>query len=158
MNSKNKKSGWVIITDSDIKSIINISGIKDIEPNCYGFIYKITNVDNGKIYIGRKTLMSRRKKNFGKKKLSEMTDKRLKTYEYIEKESDWLTYTGSNKTLNGDIKSGDKVIKEIIHFCKNKSEMTYFETKYQFIHSVLETDNYNDNILGKFYKRIFEDD
>ena len=37
--------------------------------------------------------------------------------------------------------------------CKNKKELTYWETKLQFVYSVLEHSEewYNDNILGKFY-------
>ena len=41
----------------------------------------------------------------------------------------------------------------IVMLCKNKKELTYWETKLQFVYSVLEHSEewYNDNILGKFY-------
>ena len=35
--------------------------------------------------------------------------------------------------------------------------MTYLELKYQIIYNVLENNSYNNNILGKFYRKDIED-
>ncbi len=39
----------------------------------------------------------------------------------------WQDYTGSSEQLNDDIKQGDKIKKEIIRFCYNKTQLTYYE-------------------------------
>ena len=103
-----------------------ITNIEDFPKGTFGFSYIIENLTTGKIYIGRKQLFSRRKKKYGKKKIAQMPDKRAPKYEYIEKESDWLTYTGSNRELNDDIKRGDTIEKTILNLAKNKAELTYF--------------------------------
>lgn len=119
-----------------------------------GFIYEIS-LSNGKSYIGRKKFFSKRKKNFGKKKIATITDKRLKTYEYVVTESDWKTYTGSNKLLNEDLKNGVKMVnRTILQVCSTEKQMTYYETGFLFVkNALISEDYYNDNILGKFFKR-----
>jgi hypothetical protein len=132
-----------------------IKSTEDMPDNVFGFVYKITNLDNGKIYIGKKQIFSKTKRMFGKKEIALMTDMRKPKYEMVTKESFWQKYTGSNKLLNEDIKNGNQIKKEILVFCDSKSKMTYFETKYQFVHGVIEKDSYNDNINGKYYRKIF---
>jgi len=128
-----------------------ITELPSIWRNKFGFVYKIT-TSEGRMYIGYKYLFSKRKKKYGKKKLALMTDKRLKKYEYIIKESDWLSYTGSSKELNADIARGVTITKEILEVADNKQHLTYLETKYLFVNEVLEDNRYyNGNILGKFY-------
>lgn len=134
-----------------------ISSVEDFPIGCIGFVYLIKNETSEKFYIGKKSIFSKRKKNFGKRRIAELTDKRLKKYEYIESESDWKTYTGSNKELNDDIKKGDVINRYILDFAFNKVHLTYLEVKHQFKYEVLESANsYNDNILGKFYRNVFE--
>lgn len=133
-----------------------VDKVSDMPEGTFGFVYKITNMVSGKFYIGKKQLFSTTKRNFGKKELAQITDKRKSKFEYVTKESNWLTYTGSNKELNSDIKKDFPIKREILWFCKNKSELTYFETKFQFFYGVIERESYNDNILGKFYRKIFE--
>ncbi len=129
-----------------------IDNINKIPKTSFGFIYLITNLTNGKRYIGCKQLFTKRKRKFGKKELALITDKRLKKYEIVVKEGNWLIYTGSNKVLNADIKKGHKIKKEILGFSKSKLQITYLETKELFKNEVLESPLfYNDNILGKFY-------
>ena len=133
-----------------------ITNIKQLPEGAVGFIYILTFSD-GKRYIGRKSLYSVRKKPLGKKALAEIKDKRLKKYEIIKKESDWNKYYSSNKTIKEKMKSGELDIesREIIKVCFTEKQMTYFETQALFCYGVLEYPEqyYNDNILGKFYKK-----
>lgn len=129
-----------------------ITTLADIPKDSFGFVYLITNLTNGRKYIGCKQLFSKRKRKFGKREIAAMKDKRKKTYEYVVKESNWLDYTGSNKELNEDIKKGHQIKKEILIFVKTKKQLTYYEVKEQFKNSVLESgDWYNGNILKRFY-------
>ena len=113
----------------------------------FGFIYLIT-YENGKKYIGKRQFFSTVKKNFGKRKLAEMTDKREKTYEMVTKENDWRNYVGSSKRVEGyQIKS-----KEILEVCNDKLNLTYAEQKWLMRKDVLVDDDFvNDCIGGKFY-------
>lgn len=138
-----------------------ITDISQVPEGVIGFVYKITDESNNKIYIGKKSLFSTRKKHFGKKQLKEITDKRKKTYEMITTVMPkWLEYTGSCKPLNESILKGSKYSKEIIKYCRTKQEMSYYEIKHQMIEGVIEPGNqsYNENILGKYYPRLFKID
>lgn len=104
---------------------------QDVE-NYIGFVYIITNLLDDKKYIGKKLLKFKKTKRLkGKKKK-------------ILVESDWQSYYGSNDVLKNDVKRhGENNFKrEVIRFCKNKSELTYFELKEQIIHGALESDKY----------------
>ena len=118
-----------------------------------GFVYKITNLDTGKFYIGKKSFWSKRRTKLGKKALALITDKRKSKYKVTISEMKWQDYVGSNKDLCKDIKDGCNIKKEIITLAYSKQQLTYFETKYQFQYNVLEIDCYNGNILGKFYRK-----
>jgi len=142
----------------------SITHIDDFPPNAYGFIYKITY--NGKSYIGKKNLYSNRNVKLGKKELALLKEERKQqgkrgktpTKKLITKESDWVKYYSSNPILKEAAKLySNDMVREILHICYNKKELTYFETKYQFQYGVLENPNkfYNDNILGKFFTKDF---
>lgn len=132
-----------------------IDNVDKMPADVFGFVYRITNLTNGKVYIGKKQIYSTTKRVFGKKEAAAMLDKRKAKHEYVTKEGAWLNYTGSNLILNTDIKNGDEVKREILVFCNSKSKLTYFETKYQFVEGVIEKETYNDNINGKYYRKIF---
>lgn len=138
-----------------------ITNIKQLPEGAKGFIYVLTFSD-GKKYIGRKNLYSVRKKNFGKKKLSEVTDNRKRTYEFVCKESDWLKYNSSNSFIKEALKTGEVSLesREIIKISFSDKQTTYYETQALFCYGVLEysDDFYNDNILGKFFKRDLDRD
>ena len=130
-----------------------ITEMSDMPENTWGIVYMIT-AENGKKYIGKKQIYSVRKRKFGKKESALVTDKRKKLYEMVKKESDWKTYTGSNKELNDDIKNGASYKKEILYYCRDKKQLAYLETKELFVREVLEHDEfYNSNISGKFYHK-----
>jgi hypothetical protein len=134
-----------------------ITDISQFPENTYGFIYKIRKVDGGKFYIGRKNLISERSKPLTKKELLEHTGKGKKpTKKKVISESDWKTYYGSNATLKADVKELGKeaFVREIMHICTHKKQMTYQELRHQLINGCLESTNcYVDNILGKFWRK-----
>lgn len=136
---------------------MEIKHIKDFPDGAIGFIYML-HFSDGKKYIGRKNLYSYTKRNFGKKELALMTDKRKKTYEIVKKEMKWQTYEGSKKEIKDLKEDGITVVKkEILKVCFTLKQMTYYETQCLFSYGVLEGyDFYNDNILGKFYRRDLE--
>ena len=122
---------WVITDDNN-----NFIEYKP-KPDTYGFIYKIFNINTGKFYIGKKSLM-------------------LGT--------NYKRYIGSNKLLKQDLKvskdnNSPVFIKQVLRECKSKRELTYWEVYHQFTSDVLnpKTDTYNENIMGKFFKsQIFK--
>lgn len=127
---------------------INKSVVYDFS-GYYGFIYRIW-YDDGGYYYGKKNFTSTRKKMFGKKRLAELDDNRLKKYEYITIESNWrFGYNGSTKNSKGKTVSK----KEILLLGKTKRELTYLEAKLLFEMDVLNDEAcLNENILGKFFK------
>lgn len=121
-----------------------------------GFVYKITNLSTGQIYIGKKSLFHTKKKRISAREKAET--KTRKTFEYIKKESDWLKYYGSSKDLTADIKKYgiDNFRREILELCKTKKYLSYAEFAWQVKLDVLRTNSYNGNILGKWYNRDME--
>lgn len=118
-----------------------------------GFIYEIS-FDDGTRYIGKKNFFSNRKRNFGKKELALITDKRLKKYEIITKESDWRDYASSNSLVKRKIKNGDGYKKDILSFARTKKHLTYLEESTLYNNHVLWDDLYlNDNIAGRFFTK-----
>lgn len=138
-----------------------ITSIEQFPKNCHGFVYKITNLQNGKIYIGRKILVNTLNKKLTKKELLEQTGPgRKPTKKKVVKESNWLSYWGSNKPLLEDIEElgKEKFKREIIKLTFSKKQLTYYELHYQCIFEVLTRDSYNSNILGKFYPKDLVED
>ena len=103
--------------------------------------------------------MSQTNVKLGKKELEALPTQRGKkpSKKLVIKESNWVEYMGSNKFLLEDIKNlGEKkFMKEIIIICPNKKLLTYWELATQCRYDVLQVNSYNDNLLGKFYRRDF---
>jgi hypothetical protein len=96
------------------------------------FVYIIRNTLNGKAYIGKKTLVSRKTKQVnGKKKKTKV-------------ESTWRNYYGSSADLLADIEllGKDKFTREILHLCNNRGSANYLEAREQFTRGVLESDGW----------------
>tara|TARA_R110000822_G_scaffold31652_1_gene91517 strand:+ start:2152 stop:2586 length:435 start_codon:yes stop_codon:yes gene_type:complete len=105
---------------------------EDLVGNNYGFVYQITNLTNGKQYIGKKFFYSAKTKQVkGKKKKYKAS-------------SNWQTYYGSSDNLTKDVLQlgHENFNREILHLCLTKGECGYLEAKEQFRNNVLETDNY----------------
>ena len=116
----------------------------------FGFVYRITNLQSGKQYIGRKYFWSKRKPRGGKRR--------------VTSESDWKRYYGSSEELKADRKLlGDKCFKrEIISLHTALGRTNYAETKELFLNNVLQetledgsAKYYNSNILGRYYKKDY---
>ena len=117
----------------------------------FGFIYEMAAIVDGKSvrYIGKKNFFADVKTKLAKKNLP--TDKRLKTYTRKRKFT-YQNYFSSNEVLKAAKKDGVVIKREIVRICKSKTELSYWETKLQFVYGVLESDEFlNGNILGKFY-------
>lgn len=131
---------------------------KEILESYYGFIYCITNIETGKIYIGKKIL--RNSKTKWKHVLNEKTGRMNKVKDIEYTESNWKNYWGSCKELITDLKINGKECfkREILYFVPTKKQLTYFEVKEQIVRNVLEPtcSSYNENILSKFFRKDLE--
>ena len=123
-----------------------VESLEDVPNDAIGFVYEIRNKEDNTKYIGKKTLKSKRT-------LPPL--KGTKRKRKVIKESNWKTYYSSNDEIKDLVKQGKSDIfeREILEYAYSNIQLTYLETKYQFIREVLEKDDYlNVNILGKFYK------
>ena len=117
----------------------------------FGFCYLLTDLENGKQYIGRKYFYSIRKKKGIRKK--------------VRSESDWKSYYSSSKKVKQMVlESGPNRFKrEILSLYLKKGQVNYNETKLLFQHNVLEARDengeklyYNDNIMNRYFSTIME--
>jgi hypothetical protein len=117
----------------------------DVIDEYIGFVYRITNLDNGKEYIGKKLFKSTRTKKVKGK------TRRKK----VQTESNWKEYFGSNAALLEDVArlGPDRFKREILKLCSSKGTANYWEAKYQMQEEVLESDKYyNDWIMVKVHR------
>jgi hypothetical protein len=122
------------------------SPVETLPEDCIGFVYIITNLTNGRMYIGKK-LAKFSKTTYKTVKLKNGTKKKKKIKSKID--SDWLTYYGSNDELNKDVTTlgADNFRREILYYCKTKAACSYIEAREQFSRRVLESkDYYNGHI------------
>lgn len=128
------ENNW--ITKEGTNFIISFEDI--LEKEYYGFVYLIEEKDTGRFYIGEKSFIS----FFTPKG---MTNKK-------KKESDWKTYTSSNKELTARIKKCGELKNEkysftILSICKDKSIMKYEECRQMMKFECLTSDkSYNENM------------
>ena len=137
-----------------------ILSLEDLPQDTYGFIYISIHQPTGKSYIGKKSLFHNVRKKLTKKQLVEQTGRgRKPTTEIVQKESDWKTYYGSAKPILDLLKEGkqEDFTREILQLVPNKKLLTYYECKYLFMLGVIEKQDgyFNDNILGKFFRKDF---
>ncbi len=120
--------------------------IEILPEDCVGFVYMITNTISGKRYIGKK-LAKFSKTSYKVVKLKNGNKKKKKIRSKID--SDWRDYYGSSPNLTKDIELLGKLAfkREVLFYCKSKSECSYIEAREQFSHRVLESDDwYNGHI------------
>lgn len=118
--------------------------VNEIDPKYIAFVYMITNLTDGRRYIGKKlTKFSRTKTVKGKKKK-------------VKIDSDWQTYWSSSEEVQKDVKElgEDNFRREILHFCLSKGTSTYLEAKEQFANEVLENPDlwYNGHIQCRVHR------
>ena len=116
----------------------------------FGFVYRITNLQSGKQYIGRKYFWQKRKPRTGGRR--------------VTSESDWKKYYGSSKELNEERKSvgNNTFLREIISIHKTLGQVNYEETRQLFLNNVLTEASedgtpryYNSNILGRYMRKNY---
>ena len=114
----------------------------------FGFVYRITNLQSGRQYIGRKYFYQKRKPKGGKRR--------------VTSESDWKRYFGSSAELKQDVKEygRDNFRREIISLHNTKGWVNYEETRQLFLNNVLSEDEnyYNSNILGRYMKKDYHNE
>ena len=116
----------------------------------YGFVYRITNTNTQKSYIGRKYFVQKRKPKGGKRR--------------VTSESDWKKYYGSSEDLKQDIRRDgkDTFRREIISLHTTLGKVNYEETRQLFLNNVLTEalddgtpKYYNSNILGRYMRKDY---
>lgn len=103
-----------------------------------GFVYIITNLQSGRMYVGQKNLwMPKIRTIKGKKKRTKVI-------------SDYINYYGSNEELKQHVVElgPSNFRREIIHLCKNKGTQNYLELREQIDRRVMETDLYYNSFVG----------
>ena len=106
-----------------------------------GFVYLITDLSNGKKYVGKKGLVSKRK-------LPPLKGKTRRRTKIVE--TDWQDYYGSSEEVKTLVEEQgrDNFHREILHLCSGKGEMSYLEAKEQFDRNVLLSDEYYNAFIG----------
>lgn len=120
--------------------------IETLPEDCVGFVYLITNKLTERKYIGKK-LAKFAKTTYKTVKQKNGTKKRKKIRSKID--SDWREYYGSSPELTADVITlgTENFTREILYYCKSKSECSYIEAREQFSRRVLESqDWYNGHI------------
>ena len=115
--------------------------VDQLPDDCVGFVYIITNTLTGRKYIGKK-LAKFSKTTYKVVKLKNGNKKKKKIRSKID--SDWQLYYGSSPELSKDIEKlgTENFSREILYYCKSKSECSYIEAREQFARRVLESDDY----------------
>jgi len=125
----------------------NNEPVEEIDPKYKAFVYLITNLVDGRQYIGKKLTESTRTKP----PLKGKTRKRK-----VKSESDWRDYWSSSDELKADVErlGKENFRREILCYCLNKGSASYFEAKLQFQHEVLENPDkwYNGHIQVRVHR------
>ena len=122
--------------------LYNNEPITEVPEGMLGFVYIITNNNNGKQYVGKKHFWSRRKK---------------KTVE-----SGWRKYYSSSPSLKKDLEEYEhkNFDREILHMCRSRAECSYWELHEQVSRQVLlkPDEYYNEWIMTKVHRKHLMED
>lgn len=105
-----------------------------------GFVYNITDLSNSRKYIGKKLILTRRKR-------PPLKGQKRKRIDVVQ--SDWSKYYGSSDLISESARSNPEGFRrEILFFCKSKGELNYREAELQFHLGVLLSDDYYNAFIG----------
>jgi len=115
--------------------------VTELPNDCVGFVYLITNMENGRMYVGKKLS---RFKTTRYKMHTQKNGKKVRKKIRGAVDSDWQDYYGSSDQLERDIEAlgKDRFRREILFYCRSKAELNYVEAREQFARKVLESDRY----------------
>ena len=118
--------------------------------NFFGFVYCITNVQDGREYIGRKYFWKFRTPRGKKRK--------------VKSESDWKKYYGSCPELKEEIQQlgRQNFSRAILSLHKTAGKTNFEETRQLFVNGVLTESlddgtpkYYNSNILSRYFRKDY---
>lgn len=99
----------------------------EVPKGVVSFVYKLTHVESGKAYIGKKGFF------FSKTKQVKLKKKKIKV------DSDWREYFSSSDEIQKMVAEGQHFTREILHLCWGIGEANYLEAREQMDNRVLES-------------------
>jgi hypothetical protein len=133
--------GRFLSLNTDMQWIYRNEPVIELPTDCAGFVYLITNTENGRMYVGKKLS---RFKTTRYKMHTQKNGKKVRKKIRGAVASDWMDYYGSSDQLTRDIETlgRDRFRREILYYCRSKAELNYVEAREQFARKVLESDQY----------------
>ena len=127
--------------NTNMQWIHNDQPVSELPADCAGFVYLITNMVSGRMYVGKKLS---RFKTTRYKMHTQKNGKKVRKKIRGAADSGWQEYYGSSDQLNRDIETlgKDRFRREILYYCRSKAELNYVEAREQFARKVLESDMY----------------
>lgn len=118
----------------------------------FGYVYLITNKLDGRIYVGKKQFSHKKTRRISKRAIKATKTRKRIEVSFID--SGWISYWGSSKDLLADIAllGKENFTREILQFCKSKSDLAYWEVYYQIQKEVLFKPSYNGWISCRIFK------
>ena len=117
----------------------------------FGFVYRITHIPSGRMYIGKKQLWNS-KKGYGCSR--RCTDRQSKDFKLkCWKESNWRVYKGSSPSLKKfmeELNDESQFKYEIICQCRSKSLLHYMELKILWDEDVMRI-KLEDGVTYKYF-------
>ena len=129
--------------------------VSDDIGDSYGFVYRITDTESGRKYIGRKYFWQKRKPR------PKVDGKRRRR---VTSESNWKKYYGSCPELTEaiDLRGKSSFLREIISLHETPGKVNYEETRQLFLNNVLTEalDDgtpayYNSNVLSRYFRKDY---